>query len=133
MSAIGTRNGHIKTPYYLIQGMERRLFPSEFLLILVWVLFPALVIGFMALFAYRVRAGASVLRTVQAGAMMTLLSFALAIMFVMYGPTGLARWLGLRDTPVMWAPFAFVAVLLALPASIWWMQSGIASGTERRR
>jgi hypothetical protein len=113
--------------------MESRLFPSEFLLILVWVLLPALVLGLVALFAYRVRAGANVLRTVQAGTVMTSLSFALCMVFVLYGPAGLPRWLGLRDSPVVWAPFAFVAVLLALLPSIWWMRFGIASKNERQR
>lgn len=107
--------------------MEIRLFPSEILLIMAWVLFPALLIGFIALFAYRVRAGFSVLRAVQACTMMTILSFASCIVYVVYGPAVSSRWLGLRDAPVVWAPFAFVAVLLALPPSIWWMRLGIAS------
>lgn len=112
--------------------MESRLFPSEYLLILVWVLFPALLIGFVALIACRVRTGnPSVLRTVQAGTMLTIFSFGLSIVFTVYGPAELSPWLVLRDDPVMWAPFAFAAVFLALPPSILWMRLGIAAGNER--
>lgn len=114
--------------------MENRLFPYEFLLILAWVLFPALFIGFVGLAAFRVRTGnSSVLRTVQAGALLTLLSFGLSIVFTVYGPARLASWIGLRDDPVMWAPFSFIAVFLALPPSIWWMRLGITAGDERRQ
>jgi hypothetical protein len=114
--------------------MESRLFSSEFLLISAWVLFPALFIGFVALFAYRVRTGnPSLLRTVQAGTMLTLLSCGLSIVFTVYGPAELTPWLGLRDDPVMWAPFAFAAVFLALLPSIWWMRLNIAAGNKTRQ
>lgn len=49
-------------------------------------------------------------------------------------PAGLGPYIGTRDRPVMWAPFAFVAVALALPVVIWWAARGhqleIALGTD---
>ncbi len=125
---------HAGTQYYLSQEMESRLFPSEFLLILAWVLFPALFIGLLVLVAYHVRTGnPSVLQTVQAGTMLTLLSFVLLIVFTVNGPAYLSPWLGLRDHPVMWAPFAFAAVFFALPLSIWWMRLGITAENKRQQ
>ncbi len=108
------------------------MFPSEFLLIITWVLFPAVATGWVVLATYHLRIDSrSMLRTVQAGMMLAVLSFCLSIVFVLFGLAQLSRWFGLRDEPVTWAPFAFVAVFLALPASIWMMRRPIAPEGEK--
>ena len=51
---------------------------------------------------------------------MVVVSFALAFAFVAWAPPGLGPGLGMRDEPVMWAPFAFIAVAFAFPVAAWW-------------
>ena len=75
---------------------------SEFALILAWVLLPPVVLALILVVASA--------------------CISLAMMFS--SPLGLGSYIGIRDTPVMWAPFAFIAVALALPIAIWWAARG---------
>jgi len=104
--------------------------PLELLLMLVWVLCPPLAVAALVLRAVHARMGSpGTWRMVQAGVLLVLLSFVLAGALVVCGPSAWSHWLGLRDEPVTWAPFAFLAVALALPPSVWWIRR---AGRSRR-
>ena len=108
--------------------------PIELLLILAWVLLPALIMGSVVLACYRAMNNEpSLLRTVQACMRMTVLSSCLSLLFVVFGPAWLGPQLGLRDDPVMWAAFAFIAVFLALPPSIGLMRLTVTPRSEKQR
>lgn len=94
----------------------------EFLMVLVWLLVPPVLpaIGFLCLL-HRKNPGRTVQRTVGAVAILLLMSACFAVGMVILGPASLKEHLGMRDVPFMWAPFAFVATLLALPLSVWWV------------
>lgn len=99
------------------------ILPLELLFMLTWVLCPPLVIAALVLRAVHARMGSpGTWRTVQAGVLLVLLSFVVAGTLVVFGPSAWSHWLGLRGEPVMWAPFAFLAVALALPPSVWLMR-----------
>ena len=93
----------------------------EFAFVLVWLLLPPLVLASAALVLLRRgRARRTVSQTMGAVTILVVVSFALAFAFVAWGPPGLGPSLGMRDEPVMWAPFAFIAVALAFPIAAWW-------------
>ena len=101
---------------------------SEFAVILAWVLFPPLVLAIMVLLVlHRRNAHRSVGRTAGASLILVLASICIALGLVAFGPSGLGSYIGIRDEPIMWAPFAFIAVALALPVAIWWAARGVRS------
>ena len=44
--------------------------------------------------------------------------------FVVAWPPSFARFLAMRDTPFLWAPFAFLAVAFSFPVALWWARRG---------
>lgn len=93
----------------------------EFVIVLAWLLVPPLVFAGVALvFLGRKRTRHSACQSVVAVAILVVVSVALASAFVAWGPVGSGSSLGVRDEPVMWAPFAFIAVALAFPIAAWW-------------
>ena len=95
--------------------------PGELAIILIWVLFPPWVLGAAVLVTlHRKRRRRSFCRTIEATGLLCSVSFALALAMLVTTPPGFGRLVGLRDEPVMWAPFAFIAVALVLPLAIWW-------------
>ena len=93
----------------------------ELCVVLAWLLMPPLVLGLGGLLFFQRRvAGVSRSRRAQSCVLLLVLSYLFAFAEVALGPTWMGRYLGIRDNPVMWAPFAFLAVAAALPFSIWW-------------
>ncbi|MFY8116789.1 MAG: hypothetical protein ACOVLH_03210 [Roseateles sp.] len=94
---------------------------AEFALVLAWLLLPPLALAMaVLLWLHRRNAGRPLRRTAAAMAVLVLASAGIALGFVLASPPGIGRWLGVRDTPLMWAPFAFIAAGLALPLALWW-------------
>lgn len=93
----------------------------EFVVVLGWVLLPPLALA-VALLAvlHRRNPGGAVSRTAGAVLLLVVASIGIAMGIVVAGPPGLGSYIGIRDAPVMWAPFAFIAVAVALPFAIWW-------------
>jgi len=101
---------------------------AEFAIVLAWVLLPPMGLAIAVLVGlHRRNAGRPVGRTVGAVLVLVVTSACIALGLVVAGPPGLGRYIGIRDTPVMWAPFAFIAVGLALPVAIWWASRGLKS------
>jgi hypothetical protein len=54
------------------------------------------------------------------------LSCLVALAMVAFGPKSLGNYIGIKDTPFMWAPFAFIAVSIAFPfTALWLRQAGV--------
>lgn len=97
----------------------------EFAVILAWVLLPPVALAIAVLLVlHRRNAGRRVSRTVEAGLILIAASACISLAMVLASPPGFGSYIGIRDTPVMWAPFAFIAVALALPVAIWWAARG---------
>lgn len=106
--------------------VEDYLTAPEIVLFLGWLLLQPLLVAVTALVViHRRNPGRKFARTVQATLLLAGLSTAIAILFIAFGPAGLARYLGVQDAPVMWAPFAFIAVALAFPLASWWARRGM--------
>jgi hypothetical protein len=98
---------------------------SEFVLVLAWLLFPPLLLASVALAVMHHRSpGRRVVRTVGAALLLVATSAVLAFAFVAFDFSSWGRFLGVRDVPVMWAPFAFLAVAASFPLAIWWAGRG---------
>lgn len=98
---------------------------SEFALILAWVLLPPCVLAIAVLLVlHRKSAGRKVSRTFEAAMILIATSACIALVMMFSAPRDLGSYIGIRDTPIMWAPFAFIAVALALPIAIWWAARG---------
>lgn len=98
---------------------------TEFLVILAWVLIPPMTLAIAVLVAlHRRNAGRAVSRTFGAALILSALAFCISLGWVVSAPPGLGSYIGIRDTPVVWAPFSFIAVALALPVAIWWAARG---------
>lgn len=98
----------------------------EFVVILAWVLLPPLAIA-SAVLVFLGRRGQSRYakrRRVEAWLLLLVLSALLAFVLAAWSPTPLGRYIGIQDTPFMWAPFAFIAVALALVPAAWWSGRG---------
>lgn len=97
----------------------------EFVVILAWVLLPPVALAITVLIAlHRKNAGRTLGRTIGAALILVVASVCIALGLAISGPPGLGPHIGIRDVPVMWAPFAFIAVALALPVAIWWAARG---------
>lgn len=99
---------------------------SEFALILAWVLLPPCVLAIAVLLVlHRKSADRCVSRTIQAALILVGASVCISLVMMFSGTSDLGSYVGIRDTPVMWAPFAVIAVALALPVAIWWAARGV--------
>ena len=98
----------------------------EFVVVLTWVLFPPLALASVILMRLGRRSPSqhATRRRVQAWLLLLVLSVLLGFAFVVWSPTTIGRYIGIQDTPVMWAPFAFIAVALALVPAVWWAGRG---------
>ena len=97
----------------------------EFVIVLAWVLAPGFLIGVAILaVSHRRNPGRPIGRTVGAAFALAFISVCVALGLMFFVPAGLGRYVGLRDTPFMWAPFAFIAVALAMPVALWLAKSG---------
>ena len=98
---------------------------TEFVVLLVWLLAPPLVLAALGLaLAQRVRPRFTLQRGFMAWGLVFVLSAMFAVGIVAFGPRAVGSYLGVRDAPVPWAPFAFVAVALAFPLGFWWARCG---------
>lgn len=99
--------------------------PTELILLGLWLVAPAVVLGLMVLYALHARFGARLgLRPWRAASLLVVVGIAFTALLMAYGPAGLVRALGVRDLRIlgwytMWAPLGFVAELLALPVALW--------------
>ncbi|WP_066261223.1 hypothetical protein [Hydrogenophaga flava] len=97
--------------------------PLELALLMGWVLLPPWVLATAVLAALHVSSGTSSLARTGAAVLILLsVSASLALLLLMAGPSGWGSRMGLRDEPVLWAPFAFISVACALPLAIWWLR-----------
>lgn len=95
---------------------------QEFVLVLAWVLFPPDVLAIGVLLAlHGMSESRSRSRTIGAVLILLVASVCFSLVMVV-APPGLG--LGIRDEPIMWAPFAFIAVAFALPMAVWWSVRG---------
>ena len=94
----------------------------EFLIVMGCVLLPPLLLTTRILvFVYRRSAGWSLRRTAGGVFLLVTFSACIALGLLVFSPAQLGRYIGIRDNPNMWAPFAFIAVALALPFAMWWV------------
>lgn len=97
----------------------------EFTIVLAWVLFPPCFLAFVALAVVHWRSRKAALRsTLVGGVMLVAMSVVLSMAFVVAWPPSFGRFLAMRDTPFLWAPFAFLAVALSFPVALWWARRG---------
>lgn len=97
----------------------------EFVIVLAWLLFPPLAVAVAVLIGLHLKSvGRAASKTVGAALLLVVVSAGISILMLNVGQVGVGRYIGVRDTPVMWAPFAFIAVFMALPVSIWWASRG---------
>ena len=98
----------------------------EFAVVLAWLLAPALTLGAFGI-ALVQRRGTRFTRRRGIAAWLLLLvaSAVIAVGMATLGPASLSHQLGMRDRPVPWAPFAFLAVALAFPLAAWWACRGV--------
>ncbi len=95
--------------------------PAEFAIVLTGLLLPALILGTIVLVvAQRKEPRSTPARLFQAWIILVALSAVIALGMGVLDLGAIGHYLGVRDEPFMWAPFAFVAVALALPFSIVW-------------
>ena len=93
----------------------------EFVIVLAWLLLPPLAVAIVVLVGLHFKAvGRAASTTVEATLLLVAVSAGISILMLNVSPVGIGSFIGVRDTPVMWAPFAFLAVLLALPLAVWW-------------
>lgn len=99
----------------------------EFVVVLAWVLVPPFAIVSIVLASLGRRGPAPYARhrRVEAWLLMLVLSVLLGFAFVVWSPATIGRHIGIQDTPFMWAPFAFIAVALALVPAVWWAGRGV--------
>ena len=91
----------------------------EFVIVLAWVLAPGFLLGVAILaVSHRRNPGRPIGRTVGAAFALAFISVCVALGLMFFAPAGLGRYVGLRDTPFMWAPFAFIAAALAMPVAL---------------
>jgi hypothetical protein len=106
------------------------MFAIEFIAILFWVLLPPLLIGLVLLFVAANRRDRISLRRRALGAL-TLIGVAslAAVILLIIGPPGPGIYIGVREvtflgTRTIWAPLAFIAVVVAFPVALGAMRVG---------
>ncbi len=101
------------------------IYPTELMVLGLWLVAPALVLGLLVLYAVHARFGERMgLRPWRAGSLLVVFGIAFAALILVYAPAGMTRSLGLRDIRILgwqtyWAPVGFMAQLLALPVALW--------------
>lgn len=106
--------------------------PTEFVLVLAWLVLLPLVVGLALLWFWHSRGPTPRAQRFWAAAVLFILITAvIAFAFVVAGPTWLGRYIGVRDVAILgfntiWAPFAFVAAAVALPVAGWLSRRGAA-------
>ncbi len=99
--------------------------PTELIVLGLWLVAPALVLGLMVLYAVHMRCGARIgLLPWRAASLLVVFGIAFTALLLAYGPAWMIRPLGVRDIRIlgwytMWAPMGFVAEVLALPVALW--------------
>ena len=88
---------------------------SEFTSVLAWLLLPPVLLGVISLALVNLHYQGTFKRCALACVLLVVLSCLIAFIMVAFGPKSLGSLIGVRDTPFMWAPFAFVAVVVAFP------------------
>jgi hypothetical protein len=100
---------------------------DEFFYVLLWVICPPIALGIALLRLVSVRMiSFSKHRFWSAVIILVAIATLVALAFVVSPPSWAGRHLGIHDIHVlgidtMWAPFSFVAVVVALPFSLWWV------------
>lgn len=98
----------------------------ELLILLAWLLAPPLLLGWMLMLYVLKKAGWPARHAFTSCFILPLFSGALAFLMAAFGPSGWGAVIGVKDHPLPWAPFAFIAVGLALPLTLWLV--GLARG-----
>jgi hypothetical protein len=103
---------------------------TEFVLVFTWLVLLPVMVG-LALLRFWHACGPTpeARRFWSAAVVLVLLTAAIAFAFVAAGPPWLGRYIGVRDVVIFgfsitWAPFAYVAAALALPAAGWLSHRG---------
>ncbi|GEM_PF-2209670 len=92
----------------------------------VWVLAPPLFLGIVLLRLVLVRAPlVRKGRLWGAALILALLALLIGVLWAVFGPASVGRYISIRYIQILgvetiWAPFAFVAVVLAFPVAAWW-------------
>jgi hypothetical protein len=98
----------------------------EFVVVLAWVLLPPLAIASAALASVGRSSPVRYLtrRRVESWFLLLALSILISLAVVIWSPVTLGRYIGVQDRPFLWAPFSFIAVLLAFGPALWWARRG---------
>ncbi|WP_233080545.1 hypothetical protein [Rheinheimera soli] len=94
---------------------------SEFSIIFVWLLALPSALGFGGLALVYRRFRSKRTNYALACAILVPLSGLIAFAIVAYCPDSIGRYIGIKDTPIMWAPFAFISVATAFPFVAFWL------------
>jgi hypothetical protein len=94
---------------------------NEFSIVLAWLLALPLGLGFGGLALVYRRSRSKRTNYAFACTILLTLSGLIAFAFVAYGPDSLGRFIGIKDAPFMWAPFAFISVATAFPFVALWL------------
>jgi len=105
------------------------LHKSEFAFLLLWVLGPPIVLGIALLrilLAHKITLRNW--RFLAAALILTVIASILAFAFL-FAPPLVGIDIGVRDINIfgihtIWAPFAFIAVVVAFPFAAWWVNRG---------
>ena len=99
---------------------------SELTTVLAWLIFPPALLGVTGLVWLHHHNQSTFKRCILACAIFLALSCFIAFSMVVFGPESLGSYLGVKDTPFMWAPFAFISVAIAFPfAALWLRHPGV--------
>jgi hypothetical protein len=99
---------------------------GEFATVLAWLLLPPAMLGVAGLVFVHRRSQSTFKSCALACALLLVLSCLVALAMVAFGPKSLGNYIGIKDTPFMWAPFAFIAVSIAFPfTALWLRQAGV--------
>lgn len=94
----------------------------EFVVVMVWLLLPPLLVGMGILgVLHRKSSGRKVGETIRACGVLAVISLCIEVGLFVVSPHDWGRYLGIRDTPVLWAPIGVIAVCTALSITILWL------------
>lgn len=94
---------------------------TEFTIIFSWLLALPLALGFGGLALVYRRFRSKLTNYALACVILFAVSVLIAFTIFAYGPDSLGKFIGLKDTPFMWAPFAFISVATAFPFVALWL------------
>jgi hypothetical protein len=91
------------------------------MIVLAWLLAPFLIVA-AAIFVVCQRTELRAARARNAAGLVILcaLPALMSLGALMWGPPILGQYIGMRDEPFMWAPFAGLAVAVSLPIALRW-------------